>query len=149
LCGCGSRADGGARGSGAAGEATRSAGPADFNSLFSDQDRSTAVDPGVARRLAMGKTVAPLRAHADVARMHGSRDLVAASMEMMAGRLTPAAYLRSWRKPLVLAAFAKDDPVPGLVDLPLAAARVLERYWARASARPAHGAHRSRLRTSH
>jgi predicted ATP-grasp superfamily ATP-dependent carboligase len=37
-------------------------------------------------------------------------------MEMMAGRLTPAAYLRSWRKPLVFAAFAKDDPVPGLVD---------------------------------
>jgi hypothetical protein len=52
------------------------------NSLFSDQDRSTTADPGVARRLAMGKTVAPLRARAEVARMHGSRDLVAASMEV-------------------------------------------------------------------
>ena len=79
----------------------------------------------------------------------GSRDLVAASMEMMAGRLTPTAYLRSWGKPLVFAASAKDDPVPGLVDLPLAAARILERYWPRASARPAHGARGSRLRASH
>jgi predicted ATP-grasp superfamily ATP-dependent carboligase len=59
------------------------------------------------------------------------------------------AYLRSWRKPLVSAAFAKDDPVPGLIYLPLAAARVPERYWPRASARPAHGARGSQLRASH
>jgi D-aspartate ligase len=99
-------------------------------------------------RLAMGETVAPLRAHADVAWMHGSRDIVAASMEMMVGRLTPAAYLRSWRTPLVFAAFAKDDVMPGLVDLPLAAARVLGRYSPRPSARPAHGAGGSQLRAA-
>lgn len=80
-------------------------------------------------RLAMGEAVVAVRAHADVAWMHGSRDLVAAALEMMAGRLMPAAYLRSWRKPLVFAAFAKDDPVPGLADLPLAGMRVLRRYW--------------------
>jgi predicted ATP-grasp superfamily ATP-dependent carboligase len=95
----------------------------------------------------MGKTMAPLRAHADVARMHGSRDVVAASMEMMAGRLTPAVYLRSWRKPLVFAAFAKDDPVPGLVDL-----RLRRRGFLSATVRgPPHGRHTAptRLRTSH
>jgi predicted ATP-grasp superfamily ATP-dependent carboligase len=70
-------------------------------------------------------------------------------MEMMAGRLTPAAYLRSWCKPLVFAAFAKDDPAPGLVDLPLAAARVLGRYWPRPCARQAQGAGGSQLRASH
>jgi D-aspartate ligase len=79
-------------------------------------------------RLAMGKTVAPIRAHADVAWMHGSRDILAAALEMIAGQLSPADYLRSWRKPLVFAAFAKDDLVPGLIDLPLAVARVLRRH---------------------
>ena len=87
-------------------------------------------------RLATGEAVAPVRAHADVAWMHGSRDLVAAALEMTAGRLTPAAYLRSWRKPVVFAAFAKDDLVPGLVDLPLAAVRVLGRYWPATSSAP-------------
>ena len=52
--------------------------------------------------------------------MHGSRDLVAAAHGMLAGRLTPAAWLRSFTKPLVFAAFALDDPLPGLVELPLA-----------------------------
>jgi D-aspartate ligase len=79
-------------------------------------------------RLAMGETVAPIRAHADVAWMHGSRDILAAALEMIAGQLSPADYLRSWRKPLVFAAFAKDDLVPGLIDLPLAVVRVLRRY---------------------
>lgn len=100
-------------------------------------------------RLAMGETVAPVRAHADVAWMHGSRDLFAAVLEMMAGRTSPAAYLRSWRKPLVFAAFAKDDVLPGLVDLPLAAVRVLGRCWPRPPARPARGPDGSRLRASH
>jgi predicted ATP-grasp superfamily ATP-dependent carboligase len=99
-------------------------------------------------RLAIGDTVAPVRCHASVAWMHGSRDLLAAALEMMAGQLSPADYLRSWRKPLVFAAFAKDDLVPGLVDLPLAVARVLHRYLP-APARPAHGADGSRLRPSH
>jgi predicted ATP-grasp superfamily ATP-dependent carboligase len=79
-------------------------------------------------RLAMGETVAPTRAHADVAWMHGSRDILAAALEMIAGQLSPADYLRSWRKPLVFAAFARDDLVPGLIDLPLAVVRVLGRY---------------------
>jgi predicted ATP-grasp superfamily ATP-dependent carboligase len=99
-------------------------------------------------RLAMGETLEPLRGHADVAWMHGSRDILAAALEIMAGKLSPADYLRAWRKPLVFAAFAKDDLMPGLIDLPLAAARVLGRYLPR-PARPAPGADGSRLRPSH
>lgn len=87
-------------------------------------------------RLAMGEVVAPVRAHADVAWMHPSRDLLAAVLEMMAGRSSPAAYLRSWRKPLVFAAFAADDVLPGLIDLPLAAVRVLGRCWLNPTTRP-------------
>jgi hypothetical protein len=40
---------------------------------------------------------------------------------------TPSGYLRSLQRPLTLAAFAKDDPLPGLIELPLVAARVLAR----------------------
>jgi D-aspartate ligase len=98
-------------------------------------------------RLAMGETIAPIRAHADVAWMHGSRDILAAALEMIAGKLSPAAYLRSWRKPLVFAAFAKDDLVPGLIDVPLAVARVLRRYLPTPTHRP-RGADGSRLRPS-
>jgi predicted ATP-grasp superfamily ATP-dependent carboligase len=78
-------------------------------------------------RSAMGETIEPIRAQAEVGWMHETRDVVAACIEMWRGRLSPAEYLRSWRKPLVFAALAKDDPLPGLVDLPLAIARVLKR----------------------
>jgi predicted ATP-grasp superfamily ATP-dependent carboligase len=99
-------------------------------------------------RLAMGEAIAPIRCHADVAWMHGSRDLLAVAAEMIAGQLSPADYLRSWRKPLVFSAFAKDDLMPGLVDLPLAAARVLRRYLP-FPPRQAPGAGRSHLHPSH
>jgi D-aspartate ligase len=99
-------------------------------------------------RLAVGDTVAPVRCHASVAWMHGSRDILAAALEMMVGNLSPADYLRSWHKPLVFAAFAKDDLMPGLVDLPLAAARVLGRFLPELPRRP-HGTNGSRLRESH
>jgi D-aspartate ligase len=99
-------------------------------------------------RLAMGETIEPIRGRANVAWMHGSRDILAAGLEMLVGRLSPASYLRSWRKPLVFAALAKDDLLPGVVDLPLAAARVLGRYLP-IPARETHSADGSRLRPSH
>ena len=76
--------------------------------------------PHVLWRLACGERVAPVRPSRDAAWLHASRDLVAAAHEMLAGKLTPAAWLRSFGQPLVLAAFALDDPLPGLVELPLA-----------------------------
>ena len=99
-------------------------------------------------RSAMGEVVEPLRGRADVAWMHETRDLLAASIEMWRGRLSPAQYLASWRKPLVLAAIAKDDLLPGTVELPLAAARVVARALPRRvrSPRALGGSH---LRPSH
>jgi D-aspartate ligase len=71
-------------------------------------------------RVACGEPVAPLRPSRDAAWIHASRDIVAAVHEMLRGRLTPAAWLRSLRRPLTFAAFALEDPLPGLVELPLA-----------------------------
>jgi predicted ATP-grasp superfamily ATP-dependent carboligase len=81
--------------------------------------------PYVLWRLARGEAIVPAAACRDAAWMHTSRDAVAATQEMLRGRLTPAAYVRSLRRPLVFAAFALDDPVPGLLELPLALWRSL------------------------
>jgi predicted ATP-grasp superfamily ATP-dependent carboligase len=78
-------------------------------------------------RIAMGEAVEPIRGRANVAWMHGMRDLVAAGQEMLAGRLSPLSYMRGWHQPLVFAAFAKDDPLPGIVDLPILLWRLLAR----------------------
>ncbi len=70
-------------------------------------------------RLALGEKLPRLRGRPGAAWMHASRDIVAACQEMRAGTLSPASYLKSLRGPLEFAAFAMDDPVPGIVDLPL------------------------------
>jgi D-aspartate ligase len=81
--------------------------------------------PYVLWRLARGDAIAPAVTGRDAAWMHASRDVVAAAHEMLRGRLSPAAYLRCLRRPLVFAAFELDDPVPGLLELPLALWRSL------------------------
>jgi D-aspartate ligase len=78
-------------------------------------------------RVARGESVAPQRGRPHVGWMHGSRDLIAAACEIGQGRSSLSDYLRSWRMPVVFAAFAADDPLPGLIDVPLDAARVVKR----------------------
>ncbi len=46
-------------------------------------------------------------------------DVPAAIHEMVRGRLTPGAYVRSLRSPLEFSVMALDDPLPGLVEVPL------------------------------
>jgi predicted ATP-grasp superfamily ATP-dependent carboligase len=48
-----------------------------------------------------------------------STDLPAAIHAMLRGRLSLGAYLRILRGPLEFALIASDDPLPGLLDLPL------------------------------
>jgi predicted ATP-grasp superfamily ATP-dependent carboligase len=76
-------------------------------------------------RLEMGERVPPVRGRAGVAWTHGSHDLLAGLHEIYRGRLTLPRLIRSWQSASVFAAFAKDDPLPGLVDLPLVAWRIL------------------------
>jgi predicted ATP-grasp superfamily ATP-dependent carboligase len=81
--------------------------------------------PHVLWRLVLGETIEPQGATRDAAWMHVARDLVAGSHTLLAGRLTPAAYVRALKKPVVFAAFATDDPLPGFVEMPLALWRAL------------------------
>ena len=76
--------------------------------------------PWMLWKLALGEPVEQARGRAGCAWTHLSRDLAAAFAEFRAGSLTLSGYLKSFQAtPLEFAAFAKDDPLPGLLDLPL------------------------------
>ena len=77
--------------------------------------------PYLAWRQAMGMSVSLARAHTGMAWMHTSRDIMAAYSEIIAGSLTLGQYLKSFRKRLAFANFAFDDPMPAIVELPVAA----------------------------
>ena len=76
--------------------------------------------PYVAWRLATGRRAEPQRGNAGAVWTHVARDLASAARHALEGRLRVADYLACWRRPLVLAAFAWDDPLPGFLELPLA-----------------------------
>jgi len=78
-------------------------------------------------RLSNGEPVAPFKARTGVAWTHLSRDVVAALQEIRAKRISPTDYLGVPRRSIEFAAFAWDDPLPGILDLPLVAVRVLKR----------------------
>jgi len=56
-----------------------------------------------------------------------SRDMVAAAQEILAGRLPLKGYPDSLAMPHTSAAFAADDPLPGLLDVPLVVPRLVRR----------------------
>ncbi len=53
--------------------------------------------------------------------MHASRDVIAAYEEISNGTLSLREYLASFGTPLAFANFALDDPMPAIVELPVAA----------------------------
>jgi predicted ATP-grasp superfamily ATP-dependent carboligase len=59
--------------------------------------------------------------------VHVARDLLASIQLGLGGRLSVAAYLKSVSQKLSFAAFALDDPVPGLLELPSTFFRILAR----------------------
>jgi D-aspartate ligase len=75
-------------------------------------------------RMASGAPVPPARATPGVRWVRMATDVPAALGELRAGRLSPSGYLRSLRRPLEFAVFARDDPLPSLVG-PVVMARVL------------------------
>jgi D-aspartate ligase len=82
-------------------------------------------------QLATGAEIEPAAARLGACWMYFSRDLAASIHEIVAGRLSLAAYLRSLRRPSASAVFAWDDPWPALLDLPSSLARVIARGLSR------------------
>jgi len=78
--------------------------------------------------LACGQSVVPSRGRTGVAWSHTSRDVVSAAQQIVSGGLSARQYWASPRS-AAFAAFAADDPLPGLLDLPVLLARVLKRRF--------------------
>ena len=83
--------------------------------------------PYILWQIAVGEKVPPMRGRPGAAWMHFERDLVTACHQILAGTLSPVEYLRSFRMPLTFAAFTMDDPLPGIIDVPLLMSRLLTR----------------------
>lgn len=81
----------------------------------------------LAWRLARGEPVEPGTARAGVRWSRLSTDLPTVLTEIRHGRLSLREYLRSLRGPRERAIFARDDPLPGLVELPLLASVLARR----------------------
>jgi D-aspartate ligase len=69
--------------------------------------------------LARGEPVPRVRGRAGERWVHWTADLRMAIEEVAAGRLSLRGYLRSLRGPLESAIFSWEDPIPGILDLPL------------------------------
>jgi predicted ATP-grasp superfamily ATP-dependent carboligase len=82
--------------------------------------------PLAAWGLAIGDQVAPARGRPGAVWYHVVRDVIAACHEMARGDFS-ALKPRAGRGPVVYAALSTDDPVPGILDLPLTAWRALTR----------------------
>jgi D-aspartate ligase len=70
-------------------------------------------------KMTLGDPVPERHARPGVRWMRMVMDLPAAAQEIRAGRLSPMAYLRSIWGQVESATFALDDPLPGLIEVPL------------------------------
>jgi D-aspartate ligase len=85
--------------------------------------------------LTIGEPIPPTKARVGTRWVRMSTDLPTAIREVLAGRLPLRAYLRTLRAPLASAIYAADDPLPGILEIPLlvylAGKRILGRFWDR------------------
>jgi predicted ATP-grasp superfamily ATP-dependent carboligase len=82
-------------------------------------------------RLSRGESAPIARAAAKAAWTHVSRDIVAATQQIVRGALHPSEFAASLFKARRFAAFAWDDPLPAIADLPVLLARMIKRRLSR------------------
>jgi D-aspartate ligase len=70
-------------------------------------------------QMMVGRALPKQTGRTEVRWVRMSTDVPAAIHEILRGRLNVRAYLRSLRSPVEFALMAADDPLPGLLDLPL------------------------------
>ncbi len=75
--------------------------------------------PSLLWQMITGKSVPEHTGHIGVRWIRMSTDLPAAIHLIFRGRLSPGEYWRSLRSPVEFSVMALDDPLPGLLDLPL------------------------------
>ncbi len=77
--------------------------------------------------IALGKAIEPAQARNGHAWVHFSRDIVVATQLVFRGDLDVGEYFKTLRQKLSFAAFAWDDPLPGILELPLTLYRIVGR----------------------
>jgi D-aspartate ligase len=87
--------------------------------------------PWIQWALSRGEPAPASKPYASAAWAHASRDAIAAAQLVAHKSLRVKKYLGSWGQIRTWAAFATDDPLPGVMDLPVVAARVLKRRFSR------------------
>jgi D-aspartate ligase len=90
--------------------------------------------PWLAWRMEMGDVPELKRGRAGASWRHLPRDILAGVHEIKSGRMTPASRAKSLLRKSTGAVLAFDDPVPGLVDVPLVTPRLLRRVMGRLGA---------------
>ncbi len=75
--------------------------------------------PYLARCLALGEPVPATEMRTDVRWSRLTTDLPTALREIGAGRLGVGEYLHTWRGPRESAVFVRDDPWPGVTEIPM------------------------------
>ena len=76
-----------------------------------------------------GQNIPQVSARQGVRWVRTSADLPIAILEMLKGRLSPRAYIQSLRGPIESAIYSNDDPIPGLLELPILAYKKGIRIW--------------------
>src|ERR1700687_3298963 len=83
--------------------------------------------PVLMRDIVLGKALEPAQARDGHAWLHLSRDIVVATQLVLRGDLNVGEYFGTLRRKLSCAAFAWDDPMPGILELPLTLCRIVGR----------------------
>jgi D-aspartate ligase len=83
--------------------------------------------PVLMRDISLGKAVEPAQARTGHAWVYLSRDIVVATQLVFRGDLKAGEYVKTLRQKLSFAAFAWDDPLPGILELPLTLWRIVAR----------------------
>jgi D-aspartate ligase len=87
--------------------------------------------PQLAWQLALGETIPQQHGRAGVRWVRMTTDLFASAHEIALGHLSLVAYVLSLRSPIETAIFAPDDPMPGLLEIPLLAYLLAKRLMRR------------------
>jgi D-aspartate ligase len=90
--------------------------------------------PILMRNIILGDAIDPVRPRVGQVWVHLSKDVIAATLLILQGDLDFLAYIKAIRRKVTFAAFAWDDPLPGLLELPLMAYRVVCRAIASSAA---------------
>jgi D-aspartate ligase len=85
--------------------------------------------PYLLRQMIMDEPVPEQTGRTGVRWVYMASDVLAAFHEIVRGRIRLGAYLRSLRRPIQFALCAADDPLPGLLDLPLFACKQFHKWY--------------------